>query len=433
LLKLRLIQPGKRDEIFAFPGNRAVVGRKREGGVDIVVPQPFITGRHAVILKGLVVCDLGSTNGTFIAGQRIQEHQPVLVADGTFTLGRDEVRFVVESDVEDEALIGEATMPARGFQPAANSPAPELPAMRQELERVREEKARLSNEIEALRRGAAASATEVLQSLDAALRENADLKQRVASLRGGVEAREVEASASLQARLAQERMIEVQKLNVELEARVKSLESRRPDVHVVAGEDAISVRLLELQALVAEHERAQQVLRQELESARSAAASGKPAAPASELFFRLQRENQELREKVARFEASGPAGAAGGAMPTSNLFFQMQAENRDLRRRVAELEAQAPNSASKPATPAGNSVREIAALEGEVQRLRAELSRGARAAPAAPAPAPAPAPVPVPAGFPASPAATRSVCCANCRTTTWRARPRCSPVASTIS
>ncbi len=62
----------------------AIIGRLPT--CDIVIPYLQLSGRHASVMRGsdgsLLITDLGSTNGTYIAGQRIAPHQPVRVAPG---------------------------------------------------------------------------------------------------------------------------------------------------------------------------------------------------------------------------------------------------------------------------------------------------------------------------------------------------------------
>jgi hypothetical protein len=59
----------------------------RVAGADLVLPDPEVSRRHALVApvgNGLLVEDLGSTNGTFVDGSRIAK--PVVVSPGT-TLG----------------------------------------------------------------------------------------------------------------------------------------------------------------------------------------------------------------------------------------------------------------------------------------------------------------------------------------------------------
>lgn len=58
-----------------------VIGRSP--GADIVIPEPYVSGRHArFTLQGpaLIVEDLGSTNGTLVNGHSVFE--PAILRDG---------------------------------------------------------------------------------------------------------------------------------------------------------------------------------------------------------------------------------------------------------------------------------------------------------------------------------------------------------------
>ncbi len=60
----------------------AILGRRSEA--DICVPQPSVSGRHAEFLSDgdtLLVRDLGSTNGTYVNGRRIEKLQPLVHND----------------------------------------------------------------------------------------------------------------------------------------------------------------------------------------------------------------------------------------------------------------------------------------------------------------------------------------------------------------
>ena len=106
-----------------------VVGRASEGEGQLG-GDPELSRRHARIYAepggGLAVEDLGSTNGTFVNGQRVGGTQP-LPPGATLRLGQTDL--VVES-VEDAAAteIGGAAPTAMGDVPAT-PPAPPAPAM----------------------------------------------------------------------------------------------------------------------------------------------------------------------------------------------------------------------------------------------------------------------------------------------------------------
>lgn len=121
MLKLRIIQPGLPDEVLTFERDYAVLGRKKEQGVDVVINQPFVSARHAIVLKGTVIIDQGSSNGTFVDGQRIRE--PALVRT-SFTLGRDDVRIVVDEDEradDDRTSLPNATARPQAAGPVSNT------------------------------------------------------------------------------------------------------------------------------------------------------------------------------------------------------------------------------------------------------------------------------------------------------------------------
>jgi pSer/pThr/pTyr-binding forkhead associated (FHA) protein len=78
--------------ILTLRGESMVVGR--DGGCDQVIDAPMVSGRHARLTrKGATVWveDLGSANGTFVNGRRIDRPTPVSAGDriglGSYTLG----------------------------------------------------------------------------------------------------------------------------------------------------------------------------------------------------------------------------------------------------------------------------------------------------------------------------------------------------------
>ncbi len=80
----------------------------RRAGNEIVIPDPYVSGAHAVIeIVGneVRITDLGSTNGTFIGDVRLTPNLPTPVEPGaTLTLGKSQ--FVVEwvpSDMSDRS------------------------------------------------------------------------------------------------------------------------------------------------------------------------------------------------------------------------------------------------------------------------------------------------------------------------------------------
>lgn len=70
----------------------------RRSGNQIVISDAFMSGKHAEIHcaadGSAELVDIGSTNGTFFAGDRMAHHSPVALTDGTtFTMGKTPVTF----------------------------------------------------------------------------------------------------------------------------------------------------------------------------------------------------------------------------------------------------------------------------------------------------------------------------------------------------
>jgi len=86
------------------------VGRRDSN--DIVLPDPYVSGQHAVIeIVGVTarLTDLGSTNGTFIEGSRLAPNMPTAItADTAFTLGQTAMKLEW-AETETEEVISEVS------------------------------------------------------------------------------------------------------------------------------------------------------------------------------------------------------------------------------------------------------------------------------------------------------------------------------------
>jgi pSer/pThr/pTyr-binding forkhead associated (FHA) protein len=112
--KLTLLLGRRTMQVYDFKQESIVIGR--DDGVDVLIDNPSVSRRHAEIRlgeDGWVVEDLGSSNGTFIRGTKIQGPQAIGLGD--------EIGFGKFSIVFGKALgEGEHAPPAA---PAAPKPA----------------------------------------------------------------------------------------------------------------------------------------------------------------------------------------------------------------------------------------------------------------------------------------------------------------------
>jgi pSer/pThr/pTyr-binding forkhead associated (FHA) protein len=316
VLQLRLIRPGEPPREVAVPRDAAIVGRAPE--CDVTVDDPHISKNHARILCGVVVVDLGSTNGTWVNDVRITE--PTLVTTRRFRLGNGEHAVEIELRKESpppepglDATMLEGRAPShtmierpKGAAQATPAAAAPVPASADERERA----TRLARELDELKKQFETKRAQASSELAEARLEAVRLNQRVASLRAEVEARAQEGDEAVQSRLLQTKVETLEQQNVALRQKVGELEA----------------------------------------AAAKPAAGGEPspAPPMGEFVARMQRElarlqqeNKELKER-ARSGAGGDAGRAADAnaapLPASAMFVQLQTEVRELRRQKSALE-----------------------------------------------------------------------------------------------
>ncbi len=94
--------------------DRVTVGRR--AGNDVCLPYPAVSGSHAVFVvgpAGVVVEDLGSTNGTAVNGQRTAKH---MLQDGDrIDIGRQTLVYLADADaVAPQVNPGEAGLDRGG-------------------------------------------------------------------------------------------------------------------------------------------------------------------------------------------------------------------------------------------------------------------------------------------------------------------------------
>ena len=78
--------------------------------VDVHIDQKFISRRHAQVRwlhDVFYISDLGSTNGTFVNGSRIEDNQEVVLKDGDeIVFAQDEITFVFSDPNQTARLTG---------------------------------------------------------------------------------------------------------------------------------------------------------------------------------------------------------------------------------------------------------------------------------------------------------------------------------------
>ena len=338
MLKIRIIQPDHDVVYVEVDQDEAVIGRS--ASCDVVVKQPQVSKRHVRVLAGLVAIDQGSSNGTFISGKKLSEAS--LLKNPRIQLGSEDGDTCIEVE---HVAEGADDLPA-------------VQEVRKELDQERFRSTTLSarvRELESAAEGAVGD-PETLPVVVGLRTANADLEKRIRSLKQEVESRDVEGSADLQARLAGDAMSQVQKRNDELHRRVAELEGQAGTPELEAAKQVLSGRVAELEGDRAELEETIRRLRKDLEDA--AAKESEPAPAASDLFFKLQAENSQLRKDLEGASKSPEGGS-------SEVFFKLQAEKADLQRKLDALESGAGSApAAVPGSGAGGDVSgELAALK----------------------------------------------------------------------
>lgn len=118
--------PTQRFPLFAR-ANR--VGRRATN--DIVLTDPYVSGQHALLeITGdtIQLTDLGSTNGTFVNGNRLTPNVPTSLEAGVaITLGQNQFTVEWASEPEEAGAEPEAEV-AGESEGAAEEPAPETEA-----------------------------------------------------------------------------------------------------------------------------------------------------------------------------------------------------------------------------------------------------------------------------------------------------------------
>lgn len=86
MYRLHISQPGQPDIELTIDEPCITFGRSAD--CDVVINQPYVSKRHAKLFNGTVIVDLGSSNGTFLDGERVDSD---IIYDRELTLGHEDV------------------------------------------------------------------------------------------------------------------------------------------------------------------------------------------------------------------------------------------------------------------------------------------------------------------------------------------------------
>jgi hypothetical protein len=117
--KLTLLLGRRTMQVYDFKQPSIVIGR--DEGADVLIDNPSVSRRHAEIRlgdNGWVVEDLGSSNGTFIRGAKIQGAQTLGLGD-EIGFGKFSIVFGKALGEGEHAAPGAAAAPSRAPAPAA--------------------------------------------------------------------------------------------------------------------------------------------------------------------------------------------------------------------------------------------------------------------------------------------------------------------------
>jgi hypothetical protein len=353
VIKLTLRQANQPDTQVQVEGDAATIGRA--AGSEVLIQQPYVSKRHVKLLKGWVVVDLGSSNGTFVDGKRIAE--PTLLSGDEFQLGEGDVTVRVWRD--------EGGSSARAGSSASGSGVGASPA---ELERLRNELAERSEEL-----AAAHAIVDRLHSKSEQLRaENQRLKG--APPPGPTDSTPAPSLATAPApsedsvALGHARR-QFEELTAERNQLLRDMEQERSDVE-------------RLTAAVARLETSRSEQRAEIARLEASLA----AAASLDELERVRGDNARLAAEVEALQrrlASAPAATPVPAGPMGDLLVRLQAENSALKRQMSESGSSPAAANLSSGTRAQESpsklLAELLELRAQNQALRAQS--GQRAAP----------------------------------------------------
>lgn len=346
VLKFRISLANEPGETYEVDGFEAVLGRAPT--CDVVVAQKHITvsGRHARVLAGVVVLDLGSANGTFVSARNIADGNKVakghvagaeVAPSGEFTIGNS-----VHVQVESDAVSALGLAPLLG----SNDPQDRLAELDRALSEERERNEVLNRKMqEALDQAREVSEDAVLNHprVQQIIEERDDFKRRLASSSKETADARQDAASSVELQNLQDRAEAARARSEQLQTEVNELrlrvdellvENRRLTASAGSRQEPVGDAPTQpdgkaknaMAQLRAEVQRLTEVngkLKGELDAKPQGDAAPAPDASPSEVFKRLNAEIQRLNgalkaanEKVAKGGDRKATGVSGNTATT---------------------------------------------------------------------------------------------------------------------
>jgi hypothetical protein len=123
MVKLQVLSGSLAGQSFELKEGKTTVGRVEDNA--ILIAEPSVSSHHAeihVVEKDVIIKDLGSTNGSFINGEKITES--VLKAGQVLRLGQVELRLDDGTPLPPPSAAASAPAPAPAQPAGAPAPAP---------------------------------------------------------------------------------------------------------------------------------------------------------------------------------------------------------------------------------------------------------------------------------------------------------------------
>jgi len=397
VIKLTLRQANQPDTTVQVEGDVATIGRAQ--GAEVLIQQPYVSKRHVRVLRGWVVVDLGSSNGTFVAGKRISE--ATLLTGDEFQLGEGDVVVRVwrgESTTSGAAAAGGEASEVERLRTELAEKSEELAASHAIVDRLHQKSEQLRSEVQRLR-----GATPPPRDLTPPPSLAAAPPQTDETLALGVANHQITDLTGERNQLLRDMEDErahVERLSLQVQRLEGEATERRAEVARLTAALAAAASLEDLEGARAEQARLLAELERtarELDDARRKAAQAPalPAGPMGDLLIRLQAENSSLKRQLADSSANTPTAAAsaprGGEQAPSKLLaevLELRNQNQALKQQLehrshavpAQMVAPARGVAALWTQLADRDIEQVApALDGSPEEFIAiELFRVAR-------------------------------------------------------